>query len=643
MKKVFVFILLCFVLNVQVISGEIRKSTNDLNRTNNVPNLIDFNGRLTDSSGNAVDQTVNITFKLYDAESGGTALWTETQTVNVTDGLFNVQLGSVTTLNESNFSSSERWIGISVGTDSEMTPRTRIAAVPYALQSGTSTPDEDWTIDGDDIYHETGNVGIGTTFPDTDLTVYSDVDQQGLTLRISDNSYRQGLRFRNSGQSYTWNIYRKNAGSNKADLVFANGKDSDINNLTENVTFQNGGNVGIGTDTPDEKLSVVGKIRASNDADEAEYVELNHGGSNANINWNGDGDLNFRYNNSTLATLKQSGDFNIPFTQGYQIGGDTVLHENGGYSIFLGKFAGQNITTGQANTFVGQLSGANNTEGNYNSFFGFKAGQNNTTGLANTFIGEEAGQQNSEGSYNVMVGAGAGDSNTTGELNTFIGSYSGYKNTTGNQNTFLGEQSGENNTIGAGNTYLGIRAGRNNITGSDNVFIGKSAGANESGSDKLYIANNNTTTPLIWGDFSTEELRINGTLKVTNLPVGDYHNVQWDASTKQFYYDISSQRYKENISELTDDFSKLLKLAPKTYTRPGKPERQEIGYIAEELDAAGLNKLVWYNEEGKPEGINYEKIILYTNENVKLLKQENEELKNTIIELIKRIELLENR
>jgi len=210
------------VLNVQVISGEIRKSVSDLNRTNNVPNLIDFNGRLTDSSGNAVDQTVNITFKLYDAESGGTALWTETQTVNVTDGLFNVQLGSVTALDESNFSSSERWIGISVGTDSEMTPRTRIAAVPYALQSGTSTPDEDWTIDGDDVYHETGKVGIGTT-------------------------------------------------------------------------------------TPDENLSVIGKVRASNDADETEYIEIYHGGSNANINWNGDGDLNFRYNNSTLATLKQSG------------------------------------------------------------------------------------------------------------------------------------------------------------------------------------------------------------------------------------------------------------------------------------------------------------------------------------------------
>lgn len=275
--------------------------------TADVPNIIDFNGRLADSSGNAVNATVNITFKLYDVETGGTALWTETQSVTVTDGLFNVKLGSVTALDENDFSSSERWIGISVDTDSEMTPRTRIAAVPYALQSGTSTPDNDWTISGNNVYHENGNVGIGTSSTDANLTIYSTADQQGLTLRTSDNTYDQGIRFRNPGGGYTWNIYRTDALSNQADLIFANGLSTDLSNLSPKVTFQHGGNVGIGTTSPGEKLSVVGKIRDSNDVDETEYIEFAHDGDNSYINWDGDGHLDFRYNNTTLASVTQSG------------------------------------------------------------------------------------------------------------------------------------------------------------------------------------------------------------------------------------------------------------------------------------------------------------------------------------------------
>jgi hypothetical protein len=46
------------------------------------------------------------------------------------------------------------------------------------------------------------------------------------------------------------------------------------------------------------------------------------------------------------------------------------------------------------------------------------------------------------------------------------------------------------------------------------VFIGKEAGKNETGNDKLYIANSSTATPLIGGDFSTAVLTINGELDV---------------------------------------------------------------------------------------------------------------------------------
>jgi trimeric autotransporter adhesin len=55
----------------------------------------------------------------------------------------------------------------------------------------------------------------------------------------------------------------------------------------------------------------------------------------------------------------------------------------------------------------------------------------------------------------------------------------------------------------------------NNLTGSGNIAIGKSAGYNETGSNKLYIENSNSATPLIYGEFDTNLARINGKLEVT--------------------------------------------------------------------------------------------------------------------------------
>lgn len=110
------------------------------------------------------------------------------------------------------------------------------------------------------------------------------------------------------------------------------------------------------------------------------------------------------------------------------------------------------------------------------------------------------------------------------------------------------------------------------------------------------------------------KLHVNGDLRVTNLPFGDKRNCQWDNVTGQFFFDNSSRRYKENITSLEDDFSALLKIEPKTYTRPGDPNRWEIGYIAEDFHEMGLAKLVDYDTEGRPDGINYEKICLYLTE-----------------------------
>ena len=97
-----------------------------------VPALMSYQGRLQNSGGAPLDGTFSISFTMYDAASGGSAVWTETQSVVVNEGLFIVVLGAVTPTPTDLFSAPVRYLGIKVGADPEMTPRRQIVAAAYA-------------------------------------------------------------------------------------------------------------------------------------------------------------------------------------------------------------------------------------------------------------------------------------------------------------------------------------------------------------------------------------------------------------------------------------------------------------------------------------------------------------------------------
>ena len=203
-------------------------------------------------------------------------------------------------------------------------------------------------------------------------------------------------------------------------------------------------------------------------------------------------------------------DGNISAGSVYKIGGNTVL------SI-----------AGTKNTFIGVYAGYLNTSGHENTFSGYEAGRNNTTGAWNTFSGNYAGYSNTTGGSNTFSGVEAGYSNTTGLFNTFSGYKAGRYNTTGRENTFSGRSAGWSNTTGSNNTFLGSEAGHSSSTGSGNVFIGNQAGFNETGSNKLYIANSDVNN-LIYGDFNTGRVGIGMTSPAQKLHVSG--NAQFDKS-----------------------------------------------------------------------------------------------------------------
>jgi len=106
---------------------------------------IAYQGRLADSSGTPLTSTLPMSFRLYSAVTGGAPLWTEQWTgsngVKVSDGLFNVMLGSLTPIPQSVITGNANlFLGITVGTDDEMTPRVQLGSVPFAVQA-LSVPD----------------------------------------------------------------------------------------------------------------------------------------------------------------------------------------------------------------------------------------------------------------------------------------------------------------------------------------------------------------------------------------------------------------------------------------------------------------------------------------------------------------------
>ncbi|MEK9183343.1 MAG: hypothetical protein AAB849_02435 [Patescibacteria group bacterium] len=115
---------------------------------------ITFQGKLTNASGNTVsDGTYYLKLTIYDAASGGTCQYTASSTcsavtstaVTVTNGIFSINLGdtsaSLAAISPTLFNSSELYLGITVcsgagtGCDSEMTPRKRLTASPYAFNA----------------------------------------------------------------------------------------------------------------------------------------------------------------------------------------------------------------------------------------------------------------------------------------------------------------------------------------------------------------------------------------------------------------------------------------------------------------------------------------------------------------------------
>jgi hypothetical protein len=280
---------------------------------------------------------------------------------------------------------------------------------------------------------------------------------------------------------------------------------------TERVRITPEGNVGIGTPTPGQRLSVAGTIESTTGGFKfpdgtmqvtgatstgagsgfgVHALSFNTGAGNSAFGFwglgaNTTGSFNSAFGHESLYA-NQTGAYNSAF-------GSWSLRSNGigsnnsafGFSALFTNWSGSN------NSAFGYLSLYSNQTGDDNSAFGFGSlrhndGSDNSafgylsqylgSGTGNSAFGSESLYGNQTGINNSAFGYLSLYSNQTGSINSAFGSQSLPVNETGSHNTAIGSGSLLENTSGSYNTAVGDLAGSCNDSGHHNTFIGSDAG-----------------------------------------------------------------------------------------------------------------------------------------------------------------------
>ena len=177
-----------------------------LGAPNGGSSVIHYQGRLLDPATGQPkpDGAYVMNFSLYDVETAGSPLWSETKSIGVNRGLFSTLLGDTTFFPAGLFNGQTLYLGITVGSDPETTPRQRIASVAYAIFASTSA----WadTLDGQDstAFAPAAHTHTGADIVDGSLETADLADGAVSTAKISPDGASNGQMLGFNGTAVAW-------------------------------------------------------------------------------------------------------------------------------------------------------------------------------------------------------------------------------------------------------------------------------------------------------------------------------------------------------------------------------------------------------------------------------------------------------
>jgi hypothetical protein len=226
--------------------------------------VINYQGKLTDSGGNPIDGNVTASFALFDTATpapGENPLWAERDiTISVEEGIYNVELGSTIQFPSGLFDDyDDLYLRVTVSGE-ELGPLQHLTSTAYAMKAvhaDTATNVANGMLPGD--LFVVGRVGIGTPTPRTDLEIEG-TDGLRVTTGQHHNVFGEFKHAYSLGL-----VINANAGGGWADMRFQT-------DGIDRMFIESGGNVGIGTTEPNGPLHVESSININSGSNFADKI-----------------------------------------------------------------------------------------------------------------------------------------------------------------------------------------------------------------------------------------------------------------------------------------------------------------------------------------------------------------------------------
>ncbi len=263
------------------------------------PQAFNYQGIARDASGSPlVNKEISLRTSILQGGVSGTQVYRETHIVQSNKlGIFTIEVGHGTSqigfFDAINWGSGDHYIQVEMdpdgGTNYTMLGESQLLSVPYALYAGNGSGiDNTWKKNGSGIYYNEGNVGIGTTNPSEKLSIqgndntgdarkYLSLNNQSISNRslawmeLTAGQPNSATSLQHLSETYDFDGDKYTdfgllASSGRGLILRADDANGVIKFLAggsiqsspERMRINSLGNVGIGTQDPQSKLSIVG-------------------------------------------------------------------------------------------------------------------------------------------------------------------------------------------------------------------------------------------------------------------------------------------------------------------------------------------------------------------------------------------------